>query len=90
VWRDPSNFLLCTYNFRSYSRPLEDLEVQPPLPSEFAFITLQCCEAAVKCCEQVLSADSDVQDEVSLIQATHDNLFLSHARPEQSVGKGSI
>uniref|UniRef100_A0A914EJI7 Uncharacterized protein n=1 Tax=Acrobeloides nanus TaxID=290746 RepID=A0A914EJI7_9BILA len=70
---------------RSSSRPLEDLEVQPPLPSEFAFITLQCCEAAIKCCEQVLSADSDIQSEVSLIQTTHGNLFLSHAQPKQSV-----
>lgn len=76
-----------TYNFSSHSRPLEHLEVQPPLPSEFAFITLQCCEAALKCCEQVLSADSDVQDDLSLLQTTHGNLFLPHARPGQSVGK---
>ncbi|KAK0417811.1 hypothetical protein QR680_013226 [Steinernema hermaphroditum] len=40
---------------RTNFTPLHDLSISPRLPSDFAFITQQCCEAADRCCHNVLT-----------------------------------
>ncbi|KAE9553238.1 hypothetical protein FO519_003546 [Halicephalobus sp. NKZ332] len=51
----------------SLSISLDSLHLEPDLPPDFVIITEQCCEAAVKCCDNVLSPDAEVNPETSYI-----------------------
>ncbi|KAI1730005.1 7 transmembrane receptor (Secretin family) domain-containing protein [Ditylenchus destructor] len=45
---------------RNNSRSIEDLQLKPSLPPDFAIIVRQCCEAAARCCSKVLQTDRDL------------------------------
>lgn len=48
--------------FNNNSKPLQDLQMEPPLPFGYITMTRDCCQAARKCCQDMINSVKNDKD----------------------------